>query len=558
MKALPTHSNPLSLWTSLLLAICAASLLLTGCGQSGTSAGTGSSSPGSPSSASGPTFNLIAGSECRALQPLFDQFARDHNATLNVQYEGSLDISQELQAADTPTADAYLPSNSLWLNLGDTHHRVKDTKSIARTYVVFGVKRSIAQRLGWIGKPVTVADILQAAQAGKLRYMMTSATQSNSGASAYFGYLYAFAGHPETLKASDLSRPDVQRKIKAILGTVNRSAGSSGFLQDLFLSKYDDYDGMVNYESVIIDTNQKLVQQGREPLQVIYPQDGLAIADYPLGYIDHGDPAKAKLFQALQTYLLSQPAQQQIAALGWRTSPIGMQIAKADPAVFNPAWGIDTTRVFSPIKFPDASVIRLGLDLYQTTFRKPSFTIYCLDYSGSMGGNGGSDQLKSGMRQLLDQDQARHSLLQASVRDISIVIPFSDHDLDEWRVDGSNPVALQALWAKINALQPDGSTNFYGTLDRSLTIFRQTPNLEDYSPAIILMTDGQDNQGQHDNYEAVLHAAPNPDAVPIYSIPYGTDADKTQLQPLADETSGKVFDSGDNLTTTFREVKGYN
>ena len=28
--------------------------------------------------------------------------------------------------------------------------------------------------------------------------MMTSATQSNSGASAYMGYLYAFAGDPDS------------------------------------------------------------------------------------------------------------------------------------------------------------------------------------------------------------------------------------------------------------------------------------------------------------------------------------------------------------------------
>lgn len=535
-------------WVCLL----ATAILVAGCGQR-------QSAPPAPSG-SGTTsaLTIAAGSECRVLQPLFDQFSKEHGVSLDVRYEGSLDISQELDSDTVPPADAYLPSNNLWLNLGDTRKRVKDAKSIARTYVVFGVKQSVAQKLGWVGRPVAVADIMHAAQAGKIRYMMTSATQSNSGASAYFGYLYAFAGHPETLKPSDLSKPQVRSQIKAILGTVNRSAGSSGFLQDLFLSKYDDFDGMVNYESVIINTNKKLIAQNKEPLRVIYPADGLAIADYPLGYVDHGDAAKGVLFHALQDFLLSKAAQEQIAALGWRTSPIGMQVANADPSVFNPAWGIDTKRVFSPIRFPDAATIRMGLNLYQTSFRKPSFTIYCLDNSGSMGDNGGSEQLKSGMRQILDQDEARRQLLQAASGDVTIVIPFSDSNIAEWRVDGSNPDQLRGLLAKVNALQPNGGTNFYGALARAMAIFQGMPHPENYSPAIILMTDGQDNKGQHSQYEAARSALSTSRDVPIYSIAYGTDADKSQITPLAQETSGRVFESGNNLKSAFREVKGYN
>ena len=176
----------------------------------------------------------------------------------------------------------------------------------------------MARSLGWTGKEVSVEAILKVAEAGKLRYMMTSATQSNSGASAYLGYLYAFAGKPDVLTSAHLRNPAVQGKIKRILGTVNRSAGSSGFMKDLFLQKYDDYDAMVNYEAVVIETNLALVAQGKEPLVVIYPADGLAIADSPLGYIDRNDPAKAALFKKLQEYLLSDPVQQEILKQGRR------------------------------------------------------------------------------------------------------------------------------------------------------------------------------------------------------------------------------------------------
>ena len=156
--------------------------------------------------------------------------------------------------------DAVWPANSMWISLGDTQRVVKDQQSIMRSPVVFGVKKSVAQRLGWIGRDVRVQDILDAAESGKLTFMMTSATQSNSGSSAYLGYLYAFAGNPDILTSEDLQNPEVQDKVKRILGQVDRSSGSSGWLKTLFLDKYNDYDAMVNYEAIIIETNQELVK----------------------------------------------------------------------------------------------------------------------------------------------------------------------------------------------------------------------------------------------------------------------------------------------------------
>ena len=47
-------------------------------------------------------------------------------------------------------------------------------------------------------------------------------------------------------------------------------------------------------------------------------------------------------------------------------------------------------RVLSPIMLPSGEVIREALRLYQTAFRKPSLTVYVLDFSGSMEGEGAS------------------------------------------------------------------------------------------------------------------------------------------------------------------------
>ena len=125
---------------------------------------------------------------------------------------------------------------------------------------------------------------------------------------------------------------------------------------------------------------------GEEPLQVIYPYDGLSIADSPLGYVDHGDSGKEDAFLAFQEQLLSPETQQAIEATGRRITASGVSEANRD--VFDPDWGIDTERILSPIQMPEAGVLMDALNMYQTSFKKPSLNIYCLDFSGSMSGEG--------------------------------------------------------------------------------------------------------------------------------------------------------------------------
>jgi Ca-activated chloride channel family protein len=508
----------------------------------GTPSGEG---PGS----SATTLQIVSGSENETIEPLVQQFAQREKIKIGFKYEGSLDIMLHLSGSSFPY-DAVWPANSIWVALGDKNHLVTNQKSIFRSPVVVGVKRSVAQQLGWINREVKVNDILAAVEAGKLRYMMTSASQSNSGASAYIGYLYAFAGEPDVLTSEQLRDPNVRDKVTRILGKVNRSSGSSGWLKDLFLSHYDDYDAMVNYEAVIIETNQELAKTNREPLYAVYPVDGLAIADSPLGFVSHGDAQKEALFLKLQQYLLSDAVQKQILQSGRRVGPLGVDPGNADKKVFNPDWGIDPSRNISPIKFPPADVMREALDLYQSAFRKASFTVYALDFSGSMAGNGERD-LKEAMRTLLDQDRARQNLLQAAPNDVTVVLIFSDRILGEFTVTGNDPNQLLDLSGKISRQTPGGGTNIYAPVVRANEIIR-SKGLGDRLPAIILMTDGQSNAG---SFKQLRDAGLND--VPVYSILFG-DASKDQLQEIATYTSGRIFDGRTSLVDAFRTAKGYN
>ena len=122
---------------------------------------------------------MIVASENQPFESMLTDYAKSQGVDLQITYSGSVDVMRELDKGDQSAYDGVWPSNSIWITLGDSHHVVKHQASVMRSPVVLGVKQSVAQRLGWIGRDVTVDDILTAAEAGNLRFMMTSATQSN-------------------------------------------------------------------------------------------------------------------------------------------------------------------------------------------------------------------------------------------------------------------------------------------------------------------------------------------------------------------------------------------
>ena len=402
-----------------------------------------------------PVFRLVTGTENEPLVPAIQEFAEANGFQIEFSHQGSVDTMLELQAG-AKDYDAVWPASSIWLSLGDTQGIVSRTESIMASPVVFALKKPLAEQLGWIGRDVFVEEILTAAEAGQISYMTTSATQSNSGAMAYLGYLYAFAGQPQVLTSEMLHDPAVIEPTTRLLQRVDRTAGASGYLGELFVKQYDNFDGMVNNESAVITANKKLVAQGKDPLYVIYPVDGSAIADWPLGFIDREDEAKSAFFDKLQEYVLSPDFQAQLLAAGRRTG-LDLRPAGADPAVFNPDWGIDLNRVIQPITVPPPEVVLEALVLYQTEFRKPSFTVYCLDFSGSMEGDG-EEELTDAMEILLDPDLAARYMLQPSPRDVTVVLPFDD-DIDErWRADGNDPAVLRDLFERVKSEDASGST----------------------------------------------------------------------------------------------------
>lgn len=501
---------------------------------------------------SGPDFTIVAGSENQVLEPLVMAFCQSRGATCHMQYLGSLDIALGLKPGGTIKADAVWPAASIWIDMFDTGRRVRSAKSIAQMPVVLGVRESHARELGWIGRPVGSADILAAVDSGKLSFLMTSATQSNSGAAAYLAMLAASLGKTDPLTSADLENPHARETVRRLLHGVARSSGSSAWLADLYRDAAANgvrYDAMWNYEAVIKETNDQLRSAGQERMYAIYPADGMAVADSPLGFVDSGRGKDLEaFFNDLQTYLLAGDAQTKIAATGRRIS----LPAKSD-LIVDAATNIDTGRSITVIRPPEASVIENALVLYQSTLRRPSLTALCLDVSGSMQG-AGDEQLLNAMRFLLTPERTREVLVQWLPDDRIAILPFNDHVL--WSYKGSGTDADQAIMLeKALTLRAGGGTDFYTCAAQALAMMKPLLDTENYLPAIVIMTDGQ-SQGTMTTFETPWRA--DGGRVPVFGVTFGNDADRTQLDRLAKLTGARVFDGTKSLAEAFRALRGYN
>lgn len=492
------------------------------------------------------SLRILSGSENQELEPILEDFSRESGIRVEMTYQGSLDIMRVLEQ-DEIAYDAVWPASSLWLNVGDTGHRVKHGESVSISPVVFGIRQSLAEELGFVGREVSVRDILDAITAGKLKFCMTSATQSNSGASAYIGFLYALLGNPDMITEEDLENEQLQSDIQALLSGVDRSSGSSDWLKDMFLE--GGYDAMVNYECLIIQANEELESRGEETLYVVYPYDGLTLADSPLGYVDNGDDDKEAAFLELQEYLLSEDVQNEIQRTGRRTGYTGISDENRD--VFRTDWGVQPDRVLSTMRMPSTDVLFQALNLYQTDFKKPSLSIYCLDYSGSMSGKG-NEQLVAAMEQLLIQENAEKNFLQASKDEVNVLIFFDDQVLAEYTAVGSG-TELEALYDRVESQDTGSGTDMYVAAAEALQVLSHY-DLSQYTPAVILMTDGMSG-GSFDAFMEQYQELG--EDVPVFSIMFG-DADSEQLEELAAATNARVFDGREDLIDAFRKVKGYN
>ena len=494
-------------------------------------------------------FRIIASTSTEKMDNNIIKYGKKNGIKVEIEHYGDLEIVDILNS-NPKQYDAVWISNSLWLYMLDNSYLTTDSKSIVIDPVVMGIDKSKAEELGFVNKDIYNRDILNAIRDGKLKYVMASVTKTNTGATSYLSFLNSMAGSPEVLTEDMLDNTTLKNDLKDFFKGVERVSGDEEYLIDMF--KNGDYDAMINYESSLIELNQSLVKSGKEPLYLVYPLDGVAINDMPFAYVnnDSTDTKNKEKFTKLQSYLRSDDAIKLMEEYGYR-SWYGGTNNKANKKIFNPEWGIDTTKYLKDMKYPSKKVITKAINLYIDTFRKPTHVVFCLDVSGSMSGRG-LDELKEAMNYILNYETASKDNLQFSNNDKITIITFNSRVNKIFDTKFGNQT--NEVINDINSLEAGGGTNIYDPSIEALKILKNDDSNE-YTKTVILMTDGMSNSGTFSSLRYYYNS--NKETTPIYSITFGSSSDD-ELNELATLSNGKVFDGKSGLQKAFSEVRSYN
>ncbi len=508
-------------------------VLLASCGN-----GRDAQDPPAPARQTQAGFSVLAGSELRDIEPQLLAAARKAGVEMTISYAGTLDIVDRLNAGER--FDAILPPNGAYPSLA------LRTKPVAReklfySRVALGVKTSKARALGWDAKTPSWRDIAQTVKTGEFRYAMTNPTSSNTGMSALFAVAAAAAQKTEDLSVADV---DVT-VLRDFLSGQAVTAGSSGWLAEIFAKDPAAVDGIVNYEAVLLRLNQTLV--AGDQLLLVYPTDGVITADYPLMLLDSG---KREAWQNIVDAIKSVSFQRDVL------QPAYLRPANPDAAL---ATSLPSAAVVE-LSFPNQlDVIDTVLQAYQGEWRRPSTSIFVLDTSGSMRGNR-MTAMRDALKVLSGADTTTLSgrFARFQNRERVVLIAFSSRVAPSRTVTFGKTTLAQAeneVREYADTLIADGGTAIYSALAEAEDVAAKERTADaQRNISIVLLTDGENNEGLG---PATFRRRYGSTGVRIFPILFG-EADAAELRALAELTGGRAFDARSTpLTTVFKEIRGY-
>lgn len=492
------------------------------------------------------TMTVLAGSELKDLEPLLEDIRRETGVELRLTYIGTLDGAERLLAGESYDLAWFSHGKYLTL-LEGTRGRVAASEKIMLSPVVLGVKRSRAQAYGWLGNDqLTWRDIADRAAAGELKFAMTSPTASNSGFTALLGVAAAFSGAGDALDLKDVDGV----ALKGFFRGQALTAGSSGWLAEAYVREQERLDGIVNYESVLMQLNAG--GQLREPLELIYPREGIITADYPLMLLDKN---RREAYDRLVGYLKS-PKMQRALMERTQRRPV---IPEVRPNAAFP------DRLLVELPFPSSREVVDGvLIAYLDEQRIPAHAVFVLDVSGSMEGDGIAG-LKAALDSLTGTDRSltgQFARFRSRERVTLITFNHAVQDVRAFDITSaaSESPAMRELRGYAAALKPSGGTAVYDALARAYALVQEAQAVDpDRYYSVVLLSDGVSNRGLSvDQFEALYRSLPAP-ARQVKTFPVlFAQADDAAMRRLAEQTGGRVFDGRQgSLAGVFKQIRGY-
>ena len=507
-----------------------------------------------PSSGEEPASTALRLAYSPEKQVIFESLVADFNAQGLVSTDGDplqietvqMDPEAMVESALAGEVQAIVPDSSIWLDTLDRAYaeRVAGgevvgggaglTSEVTRwavSPVVIAMWEETAREMGWPGRAISWADLLDRAQGDPEFKWSHAATNSASGLLATLAEFYAGAGITRGL-TEDLAR---SQEVVDYVGTIESTVrfygeGEWAVIQRVLSEGSDFLDAFVVQEQLVVYFNQQ--PDRPDQLVAIYPAEGTLWEDHPLALIESSalTPLQRETYRAFREYLTSTPVQQRVLQAGYRPADLSIPVDGSDSPI-NLAAGVDPAEPQTTLQMPSPRVVQVVRDVWWLTKRHTNVYLV-VDTSGSMAGEKLA-QTKDALLVFIEQikgDKERVGL-----------IPFASSVYQVRELDELGDNRAQLL-AAVGGLEASGDTALLDAVDEAYARLQYLNDTQRIN-AIVVMTDGRENN----SYTTLNHLVrrieeDNRTGVPVvvFSIAYGSDADMGTLEQISGASGGQV------------------
>jgi Ca-activated chloride channel homolog len=406
------------------------------------------------------TLTVLASTELKDLTPVLDDLRRDTGVDLKLDLKGTVQASDDLAKGASQDLAWLSTSRYLKLRTGDLPLSVNTMISP----LVLGVKPEKAKRLKEKGQP-SWADIAASAGIGELKFGMADPRIEGSGLAALIGVATAAAGTGAALRPEDVKCDKLQSFL------VGRRAIDEG-----------QVDAIITYESEVLSHN---ASGKHEPLEVIYPRDGIVLLDYPLMLLKS---EKRAAYDKVTEWLKSDKAQRAIMEKTFRR-PLNPDM---------PRTGKLREPLGTALYFPGTQQVLDTLLAAYDRAGKGSKIVFALDFSTSM-----ANARIAGLRQAFATLTGDGGFDQVRLGEEVSVIRFAGQILEEKTVKITGQADLAAVKNVVDAGGLASHTAIWSALDRAYHLVGDG--------TVVLITDGENNAGMSkEAFLAAYKALPAP------------------------------------------------
>lgn len=518
---------------------------------------------GLPFGGSGVTISIVYGSEKEAwLEPLVAEFndaayTTEDGTRITVEATpmGSIEsvraiVDGEIQPTVwSPASSVYLPVfNAEWRKTHAEDIVDPNSNDLVLSPVVIAMWQPMAEAIGWPDEPIGWADIAELAASdegweaygypewGTFKFGHTHPDFSNSGIVSIIAEAYAGAGKVRDLTLEDLGDEQTIEFMRGVESAIIHYGTSTGFFARRMFERGPSYlSAAVMYENLIVEQETKRLngEVAQLPVVAIYPKEGTFWSNHPYGVLNAPwvSDAQREAAGIFEDFLLAEPQQRTAIEYGFR--PAVPNIALTSPLDAN--HGVDISQPQTVLEVPSAEVIAGIQDLWQDV-KKPVDLVVVMDISGSMEGekiSAARASLVQFIERLDDRDR-----LQVIIFDDEIVTMSELSELGPKRED---------LSRRVSGIIEDGGTALY---DATLQAYRELEANGDprHIRAVVVLTDGQDTESST-SFNALISEigttgeGQGGNAIKLFTIGFGRDADMQVLQDMAETTGGRQYES---------------